>query len=195
VHKLHLVAGALCLSLMAGGAQAAVLFAFEETGGNVVGTLSGELDLAGAASLGTAFLADVPGLLFPPEAGLVLSPAGSGEISETYAIDAPGSFGGGPVSIATSAAGSLFTLVGAFGGNASLGLPEGYAGEALAGTITFAGASFASLGIAPGEYVYTLPNDTVTLRFGRTEVIPLPASLPLMLGALGLTLAVARRRG
>lgn len=107
-------------------------------------------------------------------------------------ISGPASFGTGGSTAATATTGSPFFLL----SNATVvGLPEDYVGEALQSAVTFLGASFASIGIVPGDYVYSLPNDTVTLRFDEPAVIPLPATLPLILGALGLTLAVARRRG
>jgi hypothetical protein len=120
-----------------------------------------------------------------------MSPAGSDGVADRYSIDGPESFGDGLLRTATSAAGSLFVIIGA---DTYVGVPQGYAGEALAGTVTFAGATFDSLGITPGEYVFSLPKDTVTLRFAPTAVIPLPASLPLLLGALGAAAFAARSR-
>jgi hypothetical protein len=39
-----------------------------------------------------------------------------------------------------------------------------------------------------------LPNDAVTVRFGPAAVVPLPATLPLLLGGLGLAVAATRKR-
>jgi hypothetical protein len=186
--KSFIAAGTLCLSLLAWSAPAAVLFSFDETGGGVVGTISGSVDLTGAIFRGihmpeTAYVL--------PEFGRV-STGESLEVMNSYEASGPLSFGPGelPGTLATSTTGSKLIVSG--GG---VSVVESYAGEALAGTLTFAGATFASLGITPGEYVITLPNDTVTLRFGpASTVIPLPATLPLVLGALGLTVFAARRR-
>jgi hypothetical protein len=176
---------ALSLSLMVTDAPAAVEFVFEEAGGNVVGTLSGSLDLTGATPVGD-FSSDKGAVL--PRFG-ILSLPGDGL---TYAASGPGDFGQGfPIEIASSASGSSFLAQGNL-----VGVPIGYSsGQSLSGTMTFLGASFVSLGIDPGTYAYTLQgsNDTVTLRFGTT-VVPLPAALPLMLGALGLAFAAVHRR-
>ncbi len=79
-----------------------------------------------------------------------------------------------------------------FGGE--LAIATGYmSGDALSGSHTFAGQTFASLGITPGSYDYVLPSDTITLNFAATPV-PLPASLLLLLGALGLGGVLGWRR-
>jgi hypothetical protein len=183
--KSLVAAGALSLSLLAGSAPAAVLISFGETGGGVVGTLSGSLDLTGAI-FRQVHIPMVPFVV--PELGRVSTGDSPLKPMNSYEAFGP-SFGPGAETLATSTTGSAF-LTDSLG----VSVVEGYAGEALTGTLAFAGATFASLGIVPGEYVYTLPNDTVTLRFGpATTVIPLPASLPLLLGGLGLAVAVRRR--
>lgn len=183
---LKLAAGALALSLSAGAAQSAVLFAFEETGGNVVGTLSGSLDLTGASYLRTASVGS----------GIVSS---RGEVAiegnvYMYAATGPAPFGSAFTPTFGTGVGSPFFVQGV-PGRIGVGVSTVYtSGSALSGTLTFLTASFLSLGITPGEYVYTLPNDTVTLRFSQAQVVPLPATLPLLLGGLGLAFAAARRR-
>jgi hypothetical protein len=90
-------------------------------------------------------------------------------------------------------------MIASFPGTWYVGVPNGYAsGSALSGSLIFQEASFASLGIDPGSYVYELEGspDRVTLRFGNSVApIPVPAALPLLLGALGLGFAALRRRG
>ncbi|HET7409502.1 MAG TPA: hypothetical protein VFJ13_04825 [Paracoccaceae bacterium] len=188
-----IAAGVLYVSLAAADARAAVLWSFEETGGGVVGTFSGSLDLTGA----TEIIGDsvIGFALIGPNTGTVLSgPAWSAGI-DVFSASAPASIGTGNFTNASSSTGSPFAVTSSLGGR--IGVPERYvSGESLDGTITFGGATFAGLGIAPGSYVWSLPNDTVTLRFGpAAAVIPLPATLPLMLGAFGVAFAVARRRG
>jgi hypothetical protein len=46
--------------------------------------------------------------------------------------------------------------------------------------------TLASLGITPGTYTYTVPSDTITLRFTPMSAVPLPGGLALLAGALGL---------
>jgi hypothetical protein len=191
VKKAFLAACGLSLSLVAAEASAAVGFSFEETGGNVVGTLSGSLDLSGAKLFDT-FSAAQGAIL--PRFGLVTF-TGAGV---TYEASGPGDFGQG-LSEFTMSSGSPFHV-----SPDLIGVSSTYiSAQTLAGTISFLGTDFASLGITPGTYVYTLfdmgtqdyTGDTVTLRFTPGAVIPLPATLPLLLAALGLAALVTRRRG
>lgn len=184
--KTTVAAGALALSLMAGSASATVLFAFEETGGNVVGTFSGSLDLTDAVAAGSESLV---GGLDPSRAVAALA-----GVVDSYLALGPTDFGPGLLALGM-AAGDAIWLVGegSIDANARIGVPSGYAsGGALAGTLMFPGESFASLGVTPGAYVYSLPNDTVTVHF-EPAAVPLPAALPLLLGALGFMFAAARR--
>jgi hypothetical protein len=58
--------------------------------------------------------------------------------------------------------------------------------------MTFSGMTFASMGITPrSNIVVSLPNDTITFVVAD---VPAPATLPLMLGGIGLLAGVARRR-
>lgn len=182
--KFSAATGILCCFLIAGSAQAAVLFSFEETGGDVVGTLSGSLDLEGATPFGPS---PIPLDVIRPNAGFVSVSGGAGA---RYAILGPAIFGTGSAVFGVGD-GDAFSVNGGF---QAISVPDGYGGGQLNSTLTFAGTTLALLGITPGEYVYSLPNDTVTLRF-NAAVIPLPATLPLLLGALGLGLAALRRRG
>lgn len=187
--KSAIAAGALCLSLAAAGAQAAVLWSFEETGDDVVGTLSGSLDLTGAEFLGSE---SVAGSSIGPGIGWVVSMPGIYTSFATYTVSGPPDFGSGVTTADGVSVGDPFLIYDHF---ALVGVADGYtSGSALNGTLTFAGSTFASLGIDPGSYIWSLPNDTVTLRFGPApSAIPLPASLSLLLGALGLTFAATRR--
>jgi VPDSG-CTERM motif len=77
-------------------------------------------------------------------------------------------------------------------------VPEGYvSGQALSDSITFNNATFASLGLEPGTYVWSwgtgLPNQNFTLRIGGAGV-PDGGSTVSLLGFALLGLAVLRRR-
>ena len=44
-------------------------------------------------------------------------------------------------------------------------LNEGYnSGTAISGTTTFVGRTFANLGLVAGSYLYSIPNDTITVN-------------------------------
>ena len=167
-----------------GAAEAAAVSAFKETGGGVVGKLSGSLNLTG---LLFGFDGSVTtGSIVPQNADLVTAP---GALDVYSGLTGPLTFGAGLLTDATSTSGDAFGVLGATG---LLGVPDGYvSGEALSGTTSFAGATLASLGVVPGIYVFNLPNDSVTVSFAP---IPLPAGLPLLTMGLGF-LALIRRRG
>jgi len=166
-------------------ASASLVFSFVESGGNVIGTLSGTLNLAGMSAIGSG-TNNPNGII--PDLAIISSWAGS---FDAYAVVGPTSFGTGSSYAyinATSQTGSTFILEGAFG---EAMLPSSYTGGALSATLTFDGATFASLGITPDTYVYTLPNDTITVQFSPT---PLPATLPLFASGLGLLGLLGWRR-
>ncbi|UWQ22746.1 VPLPA-CTERM sorting domain-containing protein [Jannaschia sp. W003] len=185
-----IAAGLLGAALSAGAANAAVLWDFQETGGDVVGIFAGSLDLSGAGSAGAGGL---PFDLFSASDAAAIQSDSTGSF-DTYEFDAaPANFGTDGLTLATSGTGDAFAVLGANSGN-EVGVPTGYAsGQALAGTLTFANQTFAALGVTPGSYVFSLPNDTITVRFGPTAPVPLPATLPLLLAGFG-GLALLRRR-
>lgn len=191
MNKLGCGALAVLLAFGAENAQSSVLYAFEETGSGVVGAFSGTVDLTDADLIAGGSIGD--SIQIAPKVAELVNIAG---FVDAYAISGPSSFGsesatGAVATSATSADGPLFGLSGIA---SELYLPRGYtSGDPLSGGLTFAGANFAGLGITSGVYVFSLPNDTVTLRFGPAAIIPLPATLPLLLGALGLAALATRR--
>ena len=77
-------------------------------------------------------------------------------------------------------------------------MPQGYvSGAALSNSMTFNNATFASLGVTPGTYVWTwgtgLPNQNFTLIIGGVGV-PDGGSTVSLLGFGLLGLAVLRRK-
>lgn len=191
-------AGALCLSLVAGPACASVLWEFDQVGADVVGTFSGTLDLTGATLNFTG--SQSTGGSIQPYDTLIYNGLGSvfgadGTI-DSYALSSgPAGFGyGTSTTPASSSTGSPFAIEGPYSVNLGFGyssspgevhVPTGYDGTTtLSGMVTFDNATFSSLGVTPGDYVYSLPSDTITLRFQTTAVTPLPPTLPLLLSGL-----------
>jgi hypothetical protein len=191
------LAAALGVAMSAGAADAAAVFAFVETGTGVEGTLTGELDPGTPLPTGLDFSAGIE-----PQLGLISTSDGLVPVLEPYAIDGPLSFGSGVFTsgVATGLELSLALAIVTLGDGSQVGpplllLPQGFSAGPVQATLNLPG-NFDSLGVTPGSYVYTLAtDDTLTLRFGPEEagVIPLPAGLPLLAGALGL-FGLARRR-
>lgn len=178
---------------LAPAADAAAIFAFEEVGNDVIGTLSGSIDLtglvAGPGSFGGAYM-------YPSAGALSLAPTTPRPNAQVHAVTGPTGYGprdsilyptsysaGTPIALAFEA--TLFFLS-----------DDYQSGSPLSGEMFFADSSFALMGVTPGDHVWTFGNqDTFTLRFGpHTTVIPLPATLPLLLGGLGLLGLAGRRR-
>lgn len=184
------VIAAIGLSLTAGSAHASVIWTFQQTVSGVVGMFSGSLDLTNANFLGSAPIGP-SGLV--PIAGIAYNDPGDlSPFVIGYQISGPSSFGTGLGPPAGSATGSVFGIDGS-GPQPAVLVPDSYASnDLLSGTLTIAGATFSSLGMAPGNYVYSLvttnesAGDTITLSIPE---VPLPAALPLFaagLGGLGL---------
>lgn len=196
-----LFAATLCGALFAAPAGAVVLLDFQLVGGDIVGTLSGRLDLTGASGAGPG----EPGLGntssgIEANAALV-GMSGTADPSVGAWLDlwnttsAPRFFGPGLTVFATGASGSAFFVDGRDG---RIGVREGYrSGTRLSGTISFHGWSpltFADLGIIEGTYLFKLPSDTVVVRFGNVSPVPLPATGTLLLGGLAGLAGLGRRR-
>jgi hypothetical protein len=113
-------------------------------------------------------------------------------------LNGPSSFGPGGLVFASGGTGDRFG-VDVFGGPISLIVPLGYvSGNSLSATNVFSSATFASLGVTPGTYVWTWgsrnASDSLTLQIGPAAV-PEPVSLSLLaVGAAGLAVLRWRRR-
>ena len=169
--------------------HAAVVFTATESGSDVVVTGSGTLDTDAWGVSAGGFNTDK---LIPNMAGIVMGAAGphlgTGYGSPTN-YSAPTNFGPGGAIDATSGSGDSFGIT-EFG---VLFVPNGYtSGDPLSGTMTFAGQSFASLGVQTGTYEWSWGDggdaDSITLN-----VVPEP-SAALLFGAASLAISVRRRR-
>ena len=181
------------VAILAGsaGARASAIFTFVQSGGDVVGTLSGSLNLFGASAAGPTPSYGptiLPGLAYINASP---TPCCSNVGTEYQGVTGPSSFGSNVVDDATATGSGPFEV-----GSDILIVPAGYTnGAALDNTLTLVG-TFQSLGITPGQYVFTLPgatDGTVTVNFDATAM-PEPASGLVLAAAFGL-LGLARRAG
>lgn len=185
------MAGAVLImaELGASSAQAAIAIDIKELAGSVVATSSGNFDTTGLARFGNGVSA---GTGANGDVGVIRFGTGPQNIGwETVFVSGPTSFnknsGFRPFTAATTAIGSAFSINGFL---QSLDLPVGYvSGTTLAGTMTFAGATFASMGFQVGTYVYSTATDRVTITIGdvATPAVPEPSTWAMM--ALGLGMA------
>jgi PEP-CTERM motif len=175
-------------------AEASVLIDIYQTGGNVVATGSGTIDLTG---LTFDFSAAVGGMgAVVPFDGIAA--VGPDNVADVYTgVSGPASFGPGATTFGSSGSGDAFGVAASLLPSPVLFVPEGYvSGTALSGSSTFASETIASLGLAPGTYVYTwaIPGsigDSLTVNIG----VPEPSTWAMMLiGFAGLGFAGYRQR-
>lgn len=183
---------AFCALFLLGSsfAHGAFIIAASEVGSNVVFTGSGSLDTTGLASAGTTLT--FAGFYAPDPATLVVGPT-SPTLADTYTgLTGPTSFGTG------SGAGAVIVgsgyLVGIVPGISTLYLPNGYqSGSLISSSDTYSNQTFSTLGLTPGKYVYSLPNDTITLFIGPSSSVPESGSTFVLGGAAFLLLLGGQR--
>jgi hypothetical protein len=141
------------LPIVSQSAQASYIVTLDRVGSDVVATGSGAIDLTGLSFFGpTSTLTP----FVDPEFGVI----GTGPVTTTADFYIPLSTFSGPTSF-----GSQFITTTTIGGGdwvsisgsaPSLALPHGYvSGGPLSDTATYDNATFRSLGVTPGTYVWT----------------------------------------
>ena len=165
----------------------------EQVGANVVATGSGAIDLTGL-TFQVNFL-NAPPQIQANFSLLITGPGGANQSQYTGFIG-PTNFGSGPLIFADTGSGDGVGIVGS-GSNTFLLVPQGYAsGSALSSSATWTGATFASLGVTPGTFVWTWgtgANQNFTLIIGGAGV-PDGGSTVSLLGCALLGLAALRRK-
>ena len=172
----------LSVTAFAPAADAALLFTLQEQGNDVVGTLSGFLDLTGLAPRITGLNKFGFPFIQPntESVGFLVSSTIDDYIFDTSVL----SFGSGDFSNANSVGGSQVNI----GVLNAVAVPQGYNGEPLDATITFNNTDLATLCATPGTYSAVFnPNtgDTITYQIGQ----PIPEPLTMLM--LGASAAVA----
>jgi len=169
----------------------------EQMGADVVANGSGAINLTGLAFFG-------PGSFFittlVPSLGRISTgppPPGLGSVDVYRVFSGPANFGSGGQHNATEGL-SSGNFVGIQASVDELFVPHGYiSNSALSSSATWAGATFASLGVTPGTYEWTwgsgLPNQNFTLIIGGAGV-PDNGSTVYLLGFALLGVAALRRK-
>jgi hypothetical protein len=167
-------AGALILASLIGTtadpAQAAYIVTFSETGIDVTARGSGAIDLAGLTFITSGATLSQVAPTFATEAT-----GGAGNVDEYVGATGPFSFGPGVFTSATTGAGDLVGIQVLRDGSGFIFVPKGYAsGAPLSETATYAGQSFATLGLTPGVYLYNLGSGTGADSFTIKVGAPVP---------------------
>ena len=174
----------------------------QQVGSNVVATGSGPINLTGLTFAPSGQVID-GAFIQPIAARIQTGPTGLVNF-DLYRglVTGPTSFGSGLTASASSGSGDfvgiqVFNFDGV-GPNGILFVPQGYvSGAALSDSMIFNNATFASLGVIPGTYVWTwgtgLPNQNFTLIIGGVGV-PDGGSTVSLLGFALLGLATLRRK-
>jgi hypothetical protein len=173
-------------------ARATFIVTIDQVGANVVATGSGTIDL-------TALMPQIGFSLvsagMTPNAGVVGLADGHGDLFT--GVSGP-HFGSGGTTFASFNSGDVVAIEGGVFGTGFLSVPLGYlSGDPLSATSTYSNATFASLGITPGTYIYTWGTgadaDRFTLLIGGPGV-PDGGSTVSLLGCALLGLAALRRK-
>jgi hypothetical protein len=185
----------LCALLISTAAASATPYTvtLEEEGTSVVAVGGGDIDISGL-SIGAPTFGFNPAM--NPSTGFLYTGSAApppSELQYYLGMSGPSSFGTGGTTDASSGTGSMIGLYGYYG---ELILPYGYTSETpISVSATYDNATFASLGVTPGTYVWTWgtgPDQSFTLEIGTT---PLPAAFPLFAtGLAGLGLLGWRRK-
>ena len=162
----------------------------QQVGANVVATGSGAINLTGLTFGNDASITG--GVLFSTEGVIILA----GGFADVYlGFSGPQTFGSGSVIDASSSSGDPVGIEGV-AHDPFIFVPDNYvSGTALSGNATWNNASFTSLGVTPGTYVWRwgtgLPNQNFTLIIGGAGV-PDGGSTVSLLGFALLGLAAFR---
>jgi hypothetical protein len=160
----------------------------EQVGSNVVATGNGAINLTGLTFVTSGTLATN---VIVPNLGIIQI-GGNPNIDQYSGLTGPTSFGSGGTTLASSGSGDF---VGLFGLDGLIDVPHGYvSGAALSDSMTFNSATFASLGVTPGTYVWTWGNGE-NQNFTLVAAVPEPSTLALLAVTAGLGfIAYLRRR-
>ena len=193
----YLLAPLAIMLLAAGSARATIIISASEVGGNVVFTFAGGLDLSSMTATNFTLSPSFNSTINPSLNGIQFwtTPATFREYLLPN-FSAPANYGAGgnhsPSAVSSAFPGFIFGGTGGF-----FYLPTTYvSSDPFSATMTFAGSTFASLGVTPGMYTWLWSNggtsDSLILNIGQSGSVPDTGSTLAML-ALGLGGVLALR--
>jgi hypothetical protein len=185
------IAAVLLLASVPRTADAGLVIDVFQSGGDVVATASGSLDLADLTNSGSAV---VNPSVNPRVAGIIIGPPGGGPVDIYTGFSGPTNFGSHVITRTSSATGDI---IGIEGGLGEIDVPAGYvSGSALSGSMTLDNKTIAGMGMTSGTYTWTWGSgadaDSLTVNIAS---VPEPSTLVLAGAALlaGLGMRVRRR--
>jgi VPDSG-CTERM motif len=172
----------------------AYIVTLHQVGSNVVANGSRAINLTGLTFL---FNGGVNAELDPSSGAIITAPfPGIFDMTAYTGFTGPSSFGSGSFRFPDSGS---FDLVGVLPSQNRLFVPRGYvSGAALSDSMTFDNATFASLGVTPGAYVWSWgsgANQNFTLQIGSVGVPDGGSTVSLLACALFGLAALRRKLG
>lgn len=186
--KIKLLAAAGLAAMIAPAANAAIVVNVSQVGSDVQIATTGSFNTKGLTTPAPYAYTLVAGV--GASQGYFATGVVNSLLTGYAGISGPTSFGSGLIVNATSSSGMGVGL----NSGALLYLPRTYvSGSALASQDIFAGTTISALGLVTGQYVYTAPNDTITVNV-LAAAVPEAASWAMMVFGLGAVGSVLRRR-
>lgn len=177
-------------------ARAGYIVTLTQVGSNVVATGRGTINLTGLIPVGGAITGAG---IYPNEGFIATGSASFTPVDLYFGFAGPTNFGSGGNTNASRGSGDTVAIDYNTPGYApNIEVPHGYvSGSPLKDSAIYDNATFASLGVIPGTYVWTwgsgVTRDSFTLNVGP-RAIPEPSGLLLLALPLGLLALLATRR-
>lgn len=197
-YKSILCTTALSVGLGVSAASAAVLVSIEESGSDVVATMSGTYDVSALTFVGN----DLVGIGVYPELSIInFGPDSANNLDFFFGLtSAPANFGSGGANRADSFSVGTDAFSLSFDPTAGahlVGVAPGTTSGTVSGSMTFENASFSTLGLTEGIFDWAWESDTARVVIGDDTIapVPLPAGVTLLgLALAGLGAAARRKR-
>lgn len=193
--KLPFLLSATVLALIANPAQASVTIAFTQDSAGVGIDVQGSLD---TSSFDVFYHASIVDNYINPASGAIYINDPWGTAYNAGPKNDLPSFGSGGHANPTSASGTfgLFPF-NPYWSKSVIVLPRNYvSGSALSASSFYAGATFASLGIDPTDFIHEIVSgQTINITFATAASgVPEPATWAMMILGMGMVGAAMRRR-